>query len=43
MGAFSEKKQKMADWWKELRFYSTDYSDQQVIDVARQWTENEIR
>ena len=35
MRTLSEKEQKMSDWDKNLRFYSADYSDRQVIDIAQ--------
>lgn len=36
MRNLSEPEQKMSDWNNELRFHSTDYSDRQVVDSARQ-------
>ena len=36
MRTLSDEQQKMANWDNELRFYSKDYSDIQVIDIAQQ-------
>ena len=36
MKKLSEKEQKMLDMDNDLRFYSTDYTDKKVIDIAQQ-------
>lgn len=35
MKELTEIEQKMSDWDKELRFYSINYSDTEVIDIAK--------
>lgn len=35
MKKLTETEQKMFDWDNELRFYSTEYSDEKVIEVAQ--------